>query len=173
MPQRRGRSAAMHSGASQRRKLVWATFQTFALSVPAGGASSNQDLLNRLEAAGVGIYGGTIMRTHLQLSIASPGTDTSPGINFGVLVHDKNDTANEPSTDLDADWMLLTQMSPGMKTGQNITVTTGTLLYGERWDLRSRRRLRELGDAYHLRIHNNGSVALTTTIFARTLIALP
>jgi len=155
---------------SQRRKLVWATFNTEAATTVAGATSSNQDLLGNLTVSGVGIFGGTIMRTHIKLYATCLGTDTSPGAYIGCLVHDKNDTANDPHTDFGADWMLNTVFSPA-DSGTYITLTA--LQFMREWDLKSKRRLHEVGDAYHFRLHNTGSQTLTWTLFVKTLVALP
>ena len=155
---------------SQRRKLVWATFKTSNATTASGTSSANQDLLGNLEVAGVGIFGGTIMRTHCSLYVGAAAADTNPGVTIGFIVHDKNDTANDPHTDDGADWMLHRVVAPGIP-GPAVAATA--MNYGMDLDIKAKRRLHEVGDAYHFRLYNGGSATATWTLFVKTLIALP
>jgi hypothetical protein len=154
-----------------RRRTAWSTTFIQNQSV-ASAAQFSSNLLNDLLVAGVGVIGGTVLRTHFRISCSSLTTDTNPGFTYGLIVWDKTAAAlPNPNTDLNVDWMLESFISPG--TAQGPIDQGGSVLYGETRDLRSRRRLHELNDNSFVILVNNGSAAATFGLMVKQLIALP
>jgi hypothetical protein len=134
------------------------------------------DLLAGLEAPGVGIVGGTVVRSHVMLSLSAASTDTDPGIVWGMLVYGKDRVAaNAPPvlTDSYLDWLMIRELTPGCAptSWQNAAFTN--FLFGGEFDVKSKRRLPQMDDSLMLCMFNGGSATLSYTWFIRTLIALP
>ena len=138
----------------------------------ATGTKQNIDLLANLKVAGSSVLGATIMRTHCSLSFSEASADTGQGVIAGFIVSDAPTTVNlDPSTQFGLDWMLLRPLGPS-GTGNEIVIGT-TLFWGHTIDLRSKRKIEELGEQYLLCLFNNGSGTVSVSRFTRTLIALP
>jgi hypothetical protein len=169
-PARSGRSIA-------RRKGLWAV-KFIDQATLAAAANSSIDLLASAEAAGVGIFGGTVVRTHIALGVSSLDTDTHPELLLGTIVWDKTTIlGNSPdvSADFLVDWLSYFYLSPGnalnaLARPENAPTSS---VWGQNYDIKSRRRLREQNDSYFLQLHNLGSQTITFTYVVRTLVLLP
>jgi len=159
-----------------RRKLVWATAVGTHTGVAAAG-KFNDDLLANLEVAGSSVLGATIMRTHLSIAITDVTTGApAMGVYVGLIVSTAPTVTNlDPSTAFGDDWMLLTSFGPGTSNG-NVALfgaSNVTIYYGSRFDVRSKRKIEELGEKYFLCVQNSGANSVNIGTFTRTLIALP
>jgi len=152
---------------------VWATFVQLATNLGTG-AKVNLDLLGNLKVAGSSVLGCTVMRTHAKLAISEASADTGQGFNVGFIVDDAVNVTNvDPSTAFGNDWMLLTTVSPAT-TKYGKTYISGTnLVWGDEIDLRSKRKIEEIGEDYLLCLENAGSGTASYSTFVRTLLALP
>jgi len=152
----------------QRRKLVWAT-QAVNTGAIAIGANFVVDLLAALEVAGASTLGATVMRTHL--TISSRWTTQTTGASFwaGLKVADRNEAvATIPlPTNTELDWALITQVFAHF-TGAAVDTAQQTIV-----DLKSKRKVEEMGTSFYLFMTNSSGVAQTYDIFSRTLLALP
>jgi hypothetical protein len=160
-----------------RRKGLWAV--KFADQGSLGAAANiSLDLLASAEAAGVGIFGGTVVRTHLALGVSSLDTDTHPELLLGTIVWDKTTVlGNSPdvSADFLVDWLSYFYLCPGNATNalarpENAPTSS---VWGKDYDIKSRRRLREQNDSYFIQMHNLGSQSITYSFVCRTLVLLP
>ena len=171
-PYHRRTTVARRSGA--RRKTVWAT-DTFSAptTIAAGVQNVFGDLLSGLEAGGVGIIGGTILRTHVRFDVSGTAADTRPGLYWGLIVWDKSQagTVPNPSSDFYVDWSYLTRVVPG--SHGPIVSASSAILYSDNADVRSKRRLHEMNDSYFLTAFNQGTQNALVSLMVRTLIALP
>jgi hypothetical protein len=154
---------------SQRRKLLWSSTFVTGTSVAAGALANDINLIADLQAAGVGVIGGTIMRSHVDLGFTCTAADTAPGWAVGLMVDDVN-VVLDPFSDRNADWMYDRIWAPGNETA--VPVLTA-LQYAHSIDSKSKRRIHEVADTYHLRIKNMGSAAGTVSVWAKVLVALP
>jgi len=153
----------------QRRSLVWATVDQ-GVTIGAG-ANSDINLLAELAVAGSSLLGITIMRTHLELSLTSVIT-VGDQIRVGFVVGRLTDigaavvgqvTAADPSQD----WMLWRHETAAPTFGT--TSANNQLVY----DIKAKRRMQELNQAYVLALNNSAGIAKTMQIQGRVLIALP
>ena len=166
MPPRHRRS---YGPSRTRRRLTWATVdQSLTL---AAGAGSNVDLLALLNVAGSNIIGLTVMRTHLELGIT---TTVSVGdrLRVGLAIGKASDLGPIAAGDL-------TPADPGLEW-QLWRHETASPTFSEdgsnnnlRYDVKSRRRIRQLNDRYILSTLNSVGVSKTFTIQGRVLCALP
>jgi hypothetical protein len=173
MPARYRRSSPRVRG--MRRKHIWATSNVTSSVVTATGITP-VDLLAGLETGGVGIVGGTIVRSHVMLSISDPAADTNPGVFWGLVVYGKDRVgANVPPvlTDSYLDWLMIRELTPGCAptSWQNSAFTD--YLYGGEFDVKAKRRLPQMDDSLFICLYNGGSSTISYTWFIRTLIALP
>ena len=163
-------------GGRQRRKLVWSSSNaTVARSVGAG-QSLNDDLLSNLRVAGSSVLGGTVIRTHSWVYVRFLTADTGPSVFMGYLVDTAPTGTNliNAQTDQQLDWMLLEFRTPSSGDGgQRLDVGTTELITAYKHDLRSKRKMEELGERYFFCITNTGSNSITYSRFTRTLVALP
>ena len=153
---------------------MWSTTLVNGAVVASNGYAAVTDLSSHLVQAGVGVLGGTLVRTHLLLSVSCLNTDTNPGVFFGVTVFDV--TAATPGTpavdtEFDIDWMYQSFISPG--TSPSAVTFAASTLYGANLDLKSRRRLHEVHDRPLFFLHNNGSANTTYSLWVKALFALP
>jgi hypothetical protein len=154
----------------QRRKVVWSS--TNVSSTLLSAANNVTNLTTDLVTAGVGVIGSTIVRTHIRLSCSHLNTDTNPGVTYGLIVLDKTLASSpNPATDLNADWMLDSFISPGLS--QSAINNGVSLLYGEVIDVKARRRLHEVNDNCFLALVNDGSTTLTYSLLVKQLYMLP
>jgi hypothetical protein len=161
---------------SHRRKLIWATSLSSNVALAAATGITPVDLLAGLEVGGVGTVGGTVVRTHVLLSISDPAADTNPGVFWGVMVWPKTRVGvNVPPVNADyyLDWMMLRVLTPGTASTTWQDPTFANYLFGEEYDLKSRRKLPEMDDTLIFSLYNSGTSAIKYTAFVRTLVALP
>jgi hypothetical protein len=149
----------------QRRKLVWATFdQTVAM-----GANQVKivDLLNQFELAGVSKLGCTVVRTHLRMLIS---TAAISAFEYAIGVNPITTVGTQlpnPNGDNDLDWMIFERRWPewsGATVNANFEIVT---------DLRSKRKIEEMGQTLTLNLWAPVINAGSFPVFARTLVALP
>jgi hypothetical protein len=164
MPPRARRSS--RSMGSNRRKLVWATANTSIAAIPVAGGFG-LDLTGNLRTAGASVLGGTVMRTHLVLSL--PFVNVSDFWAVGLLVCRDVDLAAgiDPNTNPGDDWMFYRQYFP-TASGAAVDSVREVVV-----DLRSKRKFQELEQRYGLHVFNHTGAAKTVPLFARTLVALP
>jgi len=174
MPGSRHGTRVVHHATAQRRKLVWATAAESFTLAPA--ARRNTDLLGNLKTVGASVLGTTVMRTHTVIAV----TDTvagapAMGLYLGWVVDDAPTATNlDPSTSFGDDWMLLTQLAPGYARNSSVLGDAGGhIYYGERFDLRAKRKIEELNEQYLLCYENAGANTISVGMFTRTLLALP
>ena len=175
MPARYRRSAYPGRIVRPRRKVVWATSHNTNTVLATTAKITPIDVLAGLEAGGIGITGGTVVRSHIWLSLSHTSADTSPSAISGLIVWDKTNAATtvpDVSSDFYTDWMHLREISPG--SVPNAVFVAGTAyLYGMEYDVRARRRLHEMNDSLFFCLQNQGSGNLTYSTFIRTLVMLP
>ena len=153
---------------------MWSTTLNSNLAIAAGVQATPIDLSADLVTAGVGSLGGTVVRTHMRISVSSLIADTNPSIFYGVVIYDRSVVGvNVPAvaTDFNIDWMIQNFLAPGAAKTAFINATN--FLYGEDVDLRSKRKLHEVNDRPFLVLQNSGSLACAVTVFTKMLIALP
>ena len=149
----------------QRRKLVWATLdQSIAM-----GAQQVKivDLLSQLELAGVSKLGVTVMRVHGRLLFPTGVTqkwEVAIGVNPMTTVGTQ---LPNPNGDNDIDWMIFDRP---MQTFSGATVDADT---SYTVDLKSRRKVDEMGQTLTLNLWASAISAGTVEAFFRTLVALP
>jgi len=132
------------------------------------------DLLSNLVAAGSSTLGATVMRTHVRIQTHRVG-GLSDALFLGIRVAGRQDVLSDADMSRDEDWALLDLMLAGC--GVN-TVTMGLdpTPSGEGFniDLRSRRRVEELGQSWFMYLRSNlVGTDYGVSFWARTLIALP
>jgi len=156
--------------APQRRKLVWATANN-SHTVAAGG-KFNDDLLANLEVAGSSVLGATVMRIHSRIAITCAANDAALGLFVGFIVDTAPTVTNlDPSVAFGDNWMLLSEISPSV--GKNQMLNGTSIFYGDEFDIRSKRKVQELGEKLFLCGTSAHSTSITIGTFTRTLIALP
>ncbi len=171
MPLRSTRPTTFRRRAVARRKTDWATSAIGPTTVSAGATWSAVDLLASLEVAGASILGATVMRAHIALSCSSTTSDTGPGITWGLIVWDTTLSKPDPSSDFLVPWMMLRFLPPQM--GHTTFINGTSVLYAKEYEVRSRRRLKNFNERPFVLLKNDGSAAMSVSMLARTLIALP
>jgi hypothetical protein len=169
MPMHHQRSS--HAVRGQRRKLVWATLDQSVTM--AGGAGSNLNLLASLSVAGASLLGITIMRTHLDLWRTGQVSALADSLRLGLIVDRVAAVGAGPpagavtAADGEADWILwrheFAAPTFGATGGSNYLV----------YDVRAKRKMQELDQAYLLCLFNAAGGAQTWSISGRILVALP
>ncbi len=153
----------------RRRKLVWATTNTsFSL---AAGANTTIDLLAGFEIAGASKLGVTVMRTHLRLNWTYGAAADNVVVGLSVVRDsDIGTTRVNPNSDPELDWMLWEAIyADSMGAGATINTIVNLV-----FDVRSRRKVEELGQTYGLSLTNaNAATAGNPRVSARVLLALP
>jgi hypothetical protein len=170
---RRPRAFATRSG-SRTRHTTWATYSGNSVVLGTGLQTAPIDLLANLELSGIGILGATILRTHLRMGYSSTTADTGPGVYAGLFIEDStliSATAPNVKTDLERDYMMWQFQDPGL--ARNSMVDGTSILWGEEWDLRTKRILHQANDKMYLALFNNSSGNLTYSVAARILLSLP
>ena len=153
---------------AQRRKLVWATFNSAGFGPIAAGATQRADLLGDFRVAGGSVLGTTIMRIHA--SVHLPFGVVADYWYGGIVVGRLSDipgTAPAVSTDPEIDWMLA-QAIYSTATGAAVDVAKNWTI-----DLRAKRKMQELDQALLFCLTNVTAAAQTPRVFFRTLVALP
>jgi hypothetical protein len=179
MPVRHRRTRA-GSSRGARRKLVWAQFSA-TVTYTAVNQYVSLDLLQTYKAAvGASSAGITIMRTHLtvsQTTAPTPGQSQWLGLRVDDLAQVVNVPAAVAATNPNprdnpyVDWMLSDQVvydNEG-QPGRAQSPFQGWVI-----DLRAKRRMEEVQEAYLLTLVNDTGVAASSLhVFSRVLIALP
>jgi len=157
---------------------MWATYQSISTTLASGANSAPADILSGLKQLGVGYLGGTVLRTHVSLSLATGSADTQPGLYWGLIVYDLNKVAaGTPSaaSEFYLDWAMLDFITPGTSMGNIARPETAptSSVWGRTYDVKSRRRLHEPSDAFVFTLFNNSSGNLIYSAFIRSLVTLP
>jgi len=162
---------------SNRRKLVWATYNVLNNTVPNANSDwANFDALTQLRVAGSSVLGATVMRTHLRLTViggtVAAGNMLTLGIGIGRLDDVGHAVGIDPITQAYADWMYYNAYScPANGTfsgfneyGQNTIIV----------DNKSKRKMEEMNQTLIFSVATNSYPAdMSYDLFARILIALP
>ena len=160
------------------RKTLWSTTDTGNLTAATGVSITPQDLCADLNDSGVGYIGGTIARVHISLACNEPAADNSQGVTWGLHVWDKNNvapTVPAVQTDFNTPWMYIHNLSlanawnPFIGTVNSVS----TVFWGDRVDVRVKRRLPQQDDSLFFFLHNFGTGTVSFRVFARVLITLP
>ena len=165
MPVRHSRA---YPARSQRRKLVWASLDQNV--VLAANANTTLNMLGQFQGiAGASTLGITIIRTHLLIGAQGTAPIAGDTLRVGLQVCRLSDIGAASilnAGDLEGDWMLLTRVP--FVVGENEGALNGLMT----WDIKAKRKMEELDQAYGLCLTalNSGR---TLQVWARTLIALP
>ena len=174
----RSRRTTRSRSRGSRRKLVWAT-RSVAPTVTTNAEVTNIDLLADYKAvAGASTAGITIMRTHLAVW---PTATITRGDSFvlGLKVDDIDQVvassasalAVSPVGNPETDWMFIQEYIA------NPTYAFEQAANNIRIDLRAKRRMEEVQEAYLLSVATVGIAAgglpFGYAIYCRTLLALP
>lgn len=173
MRRRRG----FRPGHSQRRKLVWATYD-HDISIAANLSWFNVDLLADYKNIAQGSPAGiTIMRSHIAFWVTSTVTN-GDGIYLGLKVDDANqvtsaattdDMVTNPADDSFEDWMLVRKFNA--HPSYSFTAANNNILL----DVKSKRKMEELQQTLLFSVYSQDvtSLPFTFDIHARILLALP
>jgi len=167
-----------------RRKLTWADAEfEFTYSTAAGVEAL--DLLAAYRTAGGLMQGLTVTRTLLSVRSACDGpVGGLDAVRIGLLVTGTkaelgaSPTAYSPLQDPYEDWMWNAAYSTVAAPNSVINLTAGTspvTATSVFWDVKSKRRLDELGETLWLNVDKIGTTIATTefSISARVLLMLP
>jgi len=178
VPARR-RSSRMAHGTQNRRKLIWAQ-RTAALNMTANNQWFVVDLLSEYKAAtGASSVGVTVMRTHLKVVPRSPSANDTFWLGLRVDDLDQvtgavttNALVANPHDNPYVDWMWSEKFQIDQS---NFAGRAGGAYAGAVLDVRSKRRMEEVQEAYLLTVYQDtvGTVAKEYDVFCRTLLALP
>jgi hypothetical protein len=155
------------------RRTIW---NTAILSAPGTVLSGAQitpvDVLSGLEVGGVGIAGGTIVRTHVRVNFSGTAADTQPGMVWSLIVWDKTAAATPPSliADFYNPWLIYQYCVPS--SHGPISNAATTIFYSDEADILAKRRLSQMNDTLLLQMYNPGSQSVKFSYIVRTLIAL-
>jgi hypothetical protein len=178
MPPRVRRSSTVRRGISQRRKLEWADFSIDS-STGVGNVTWVDVLSSFAALPGASTAGATVARWHIYLAITSAVVN-GDGISLLGRVDDINEvvagpgiavvTAHIPSgTETpNADWMLFDQRDA--HPGYNFLGPNNLWQY----DIRAKRRLKEMGDTLLFGFENRDATATVTWhMHSRALLMMP
>jgi hypothetical protein len=117
----------------------------------------------------------TIVRTHIALGISSTDTDTHPEVLLGTIKWDKTVARPNVSTNFFTEWASVFYLCPGnarsaIARPENAPTSS---VWGDNYDVKSRRRLSEMNDSYWFEMTNLGSQSITYTLLVRTYCLLP
>ena len=176
MPVSNRRSRVVRGSSALRRRTAWATSNVLPTTL-ASGAKANIDLLAAFEVGGASTLGCTIARVHSAITLSWSTTDANPGFFGGYIVSSAPALSGmiDPSTELKLDWMLLRTLVPG--EGISVvqlpwtTPTAVTTTFHN--DIRSKRKMRQMGEKFFLCLTNPGAATVTYSTFTRTLVMLP
>ena len=128
-------------------------------------------MLSNLELAGSSTVGVTIERIHLQVAIQwlTNTIANKPYVALGLILgRDADITNNTPSfaAEPELDWLLATILYP--RTSPTLNAQD---VYT--FDLRAKRRLREMGDRLVFNAYNPNANQISVQASARVLVRLP
>src|SRR5215469_2390371 len=157
-------------GSSARRKLVWSRLVGTTGSLAANGIA-NFDLLAALENAGTSKLGVTVMRTLLDVQFGFAGVGV-PGSDYWVLACKRFTTSEiaavvDPAAQMEQDWAFWGSTYPGYSAGTVDSALT------RHFDLRSRRKIDEMGETYGLACTNKTGATNALSFTASVLLMLP
>jgi hypothetical protein len=160
-----------------RRRTIWIRTESGQQTL-ASATQTGFDLLTAGRIAGIGLVGCTVLRTHCSANFRTLDTDTRPSVTLGFIVYDQVQwqPATIPAvlTEFNLDWSLRHYLTPGTSPSAVLdpaNAPTGTI-WGRDYDIRSRRRIHEIGDTYLLMLYNNGSATVTYSLSTAVLVAL-
>jgi len=161
-----------------RRRTLWATTFANNVIVASGAHLVPVNCVGSLITQGVGIIGGTVIRTHVNLNILNLDTDTAPEVQWALLVYDTNKVAAATpniTTELNLDYAMYEMLTPGTSSGNIARPENAPTfgVYGREYDVKSRRRLHEMQDGFFFCLINQGTQSLTLNYLIRCLIMLP
>lgn len=171
---RRRNTNARRSGGQSRRRLFWAR-RNGLISFPEGNLGSQQDLLSTFQAAyDADLFGFTVTRVvgHYTWWVSeAQAVSTTFNLSVGIRIDEQVDTTGItderqqnrlPANDPFADWMYVRNNLgvAGGTTSENAPYRNTVEL-----DLRSQRRLDELGQSLFLFAGHAGSYAGSDTHF--------
>jgi len=167
----RVRRVSRAAGRGNRRRVVWATHGA-SQSLNAGTVW-NSDLLTDYKVAGASLAGVTIMRTHIRILL--PYSAATESWYLGLIVGRATDvginlaqgSAIDPLGDQELPWLLNTNVYVGA-SGATFDAQREFVL-----DIRSKRKMHDLGEAYILSFLNTAAGAHVPAFYSRTLLALP
>ena len=177
-PSPRRRVARTGGRIRPRRKVEWADFALD--STTAVGAVTIVDVLSTFAALpGASVSGATVARVHAYVSISS-AVVVGDGINLGFIVDQTNETVAGPGVAVttphvisvtetpNADWMMIDERDA--RPGYNLYGPNNVWTY----DVRAKRRLREIGDSLLFVFENpDASATVSWFIHCRTLLMMP
>jgi hypothetical protein len=168
-PRRVRRPAVRRVGS--RRSTEWA--QTDLTVTLAANGQQNIDLLAGLEVAGSGVIGITILRTLLWVRVQN-WSGVSNYVRMGLIVDDKGyvGTTQNLAASGYLDWYFHTPLGPE-SSGATFNTATIWPRNGVAMDIRSRRRISDMGRTSILAFSNSDAAARTIDVYARQLVALP
>lgn len=180
MPPRPRRTSFARSRRTGRRKLVWAQ-RTVSANAAANGQWCVFDLLQEYKAAvGNTTAGITVMRTHLWVLPHAPaagdifwvGLRVSDLADVTVAGFQNNALVSNPRDNPYVDWAFNQRFEFDVNLR---TPTMNTSFAGAVLDLRSKRRMEEIQEAWTCTVLQDtvGTVAKQYEVFSRTLLALP
>ena len=115
---------------------------------------------------------------HARLNISWASGDTNPGLVYGFIVMTSSTALSgvaDPAVSLEEDWMLWDTITPG--TCMNSTplppTTPTAIIGGQQIDIRSKRKMHQLGERFVFVMTNQGSAAVSFSLTVRTLVMLP
>jgi hypothetical protein len=160
-----------------RRKLVWADTRLGVTNVAAAGVNAT-DLFSAYRLAGGSTQGGTIARVIIRGTIAATvATNPWDGFDVGVIVHPTAGIGSvNPSSDPYEDWMLNERYPTWTGSGGcNVygAATPAEVVSQFFIDLKSQRKMEELGQSLHLCVQNTTAFAYGYAFHARVLLRLP
>jgi len=164
MPTRHTRSS--HQVRGPRRKLVWCELnQTLTL---AAGHTSNLNMLTQFSVAGASTLGVTVMRTILNIQVAT-FVAAADYLEWGLVVGRLADvgTVTALAGTPELDWSYHDILFPG-SSGPDVNVSERF-----RYDVRSKRKVQELDQVYLWAFLNGSAGTQVLQLFSRTLVALP
>lgn len=164
------RTASRRSGPT--RKLVWARTGPTAAVKSAGANSVRVDLLSAFQTSyGAQLLGCTVMRIRGSWMYVSAVGDIKQPMVAGIRVFDEAGNialTPGPITDPHADWMYYEANMPW------ITQVAGTTYAGmTNFDVRSRRKIEELGNGLAMVFEDTATLARDMWYQASVLLALP
>ena len=164
----------VRGSSGSRRRTSWASSPVTNQTISSASKFSF-DLLTNFEVAGASYLGSTVARIHGSVYINFNTADTAPSAYIGYIVNSAEtaalQTQPDPATAQQDDWMLLRLLAPGLSPS---TLTeTAAIFTGFDVDIRSKRKIHQMGEKLICTISNVGTSPIVVTMFHRTLVMLP